>query len=435
MKQNKIAILISFFVITILACTSNDILNIGVQPTPTATVILARFATSTNTVEPPPAESSEVEPTETNTSEPSPTPDDAVSATEEATAEIEDDEATTFESPLATPTPEDTPTSDASPTPTVPSPPPTATPTDTPVPTPAPLAGRIAFPVDNGGGRYDIWVVELPDGEPFTVLNGARQPNFSDDGRLLVNLQASDFGQSIGLMDANYAWQGVINNSPDDAYPFWQPGGNIYTYSNPKLLIDPLTGGPLPHVFIPCSLQLPNFETEEKCKDIQGRGKVVIGEAPVWTEDDRIAFFTYEGDDGIYVVSSVSALWEAGGVGSTQLLVTGNGRPSDTDGFQVFFSAGTIDGNWEAYSIDLDGNNLVNLSNAPSFQDGLPTVSPDGNWIAFVSDRDGKWGIWALPRTGGEPTKLVDISTINTNPSPWGVGENDWTNERISWGP
>jgi hypothetical protein len=201
------------------------------------------------------------------------------------------------------------------------------------------------------------------------------------------------------------------------------------------MLIDPATGGPLPHVFMPCSLQMPKFENDEKCKDIPGRGKVAAGEAPVWTGDDRIAFWTFQGDDGIYVVSGVSTLWLAGGVGQTQLLVLGNGRPSDTDGFQVFFSAGTIDGNWEAYSIDLDGTNLVNLSNAPFFQDGLPAVSPDGAWVAFVSDRDGKWGIWAVPRAGGEPTKLVDISKINTNPSPWGVGDRDWTTERISWGP
>ncbi len=155
----------------------------------------------------------------------------------------------------------------------------------------------------------------------------------------------------------------------------------------------------------------------------------------MWTDDDRIVFFTYKGDDGLYVVGSASTLREVGSLGPKKLLVNGNGRPTDTAGFQVFFSAGDIDGNWEAYSIDLDGTNLTNLSNAPLFQDGLPTVSPDGNWVAFVSDRDGKWGIWVVPRTGGEPTKVVDISKINTNPSPWGVDNRAWTTERITWGP
>lgn len=428
-KQYKLISLVCLMLLTGLACNSSDLLNMAVIPTSTPTFVLARFATATDT---PPADTAAIPTQEpTSTPDPSPTPTEVV-AEAEAT---EEPAQSTFDSPVATPTPADTPTPAASPPPTVPPPPPTDTPTATPPPTPAPLAGRIAFPVDNGGGRYDVWVVELPDGEPFQVQTGARQPNFSNDGRLLVNLQDSPQGDSIGLIDASYAWQGVINNSPDDSYPFWNPAGTIYAYSNPKLLIDPATGGPLSHLFIPCSLQIPSLENNEKCRDIPGKGKVVIGEAPVWTDDDRIAFWSFQGDDGIYVVSGVSALWEAGGVGARQLLVTGNGRPSDTDGFQVFFSAGSLDGNWEAYAIDLDGNNLVNLSNAPNFQDGLPAVSPGGSWVAFVSDRDGKWGIWAMPRSGGEPTKLVDISKINTNPSPWGEGDRVWMNERISWGP
>jgi hypothetical protein len=303
------------------------------------------------------------------------------------------------------------------------------------MPTPAALAGRIAFSVDDGGGHYDVWVVELPAGEPFLVQARARQPNFSKDGRLLVKAQANDLGESIGLLDSNYTWLGIINESPEDAYPFWHPDGTRYTYSNSNLVLDPATHHLAPYIFSACSLQIPKFENNEKCQDIRRWGKIVIGEAPVWTDDDRIVFFTYKGDDGLYFVESASVLREAGGLGPKQLLVLGNGRPTDTAGFQVFFSAGDIEGNWEAYAIDLDGTNLTNLSNAPMSQDGLPTVSPDGHWVAFVSDRDGKWGIWVVPRTGGEPIKVVDMSKINTNPSPWGTGDRAWMTERITWGP
>lgn len=408
---------------------------------PTATLLLARFSTvaATPVLTGTPA----VEPTSLPTTAPEVTATLTVTvtgvtstATAEARAtEDEGDDETTFESPLPTPTPTAEPPT-MTPTPTVPPPPPTATPTETPSPTPAPLAGRIAFPVDDGGGHYDVWVVELPDGEPFFVQKRARQPNFSVDGQLLVNFHDNDqFENHIGLLDVNYAWLGLVSDSPHDAYPFWNPDGSRYVFSNPQLLLDPNTGDPLPHVFIPCSMRRPWEEGEIKCQDIKTWGKVAIGEFPVWTEDDRIAFFTFTGDDGIYVVSGASTLWQAGGVGSPQLLIQSNGRPSDTYGFQVFFSAGNLDQNWEAYSIDLDGTNLINLSNSPISQDGLPTVSPDGNWVAFVSDRDGLWGIWVVPRTGGEPTKIVDFSKINTNPSPWGTGDREWTLERISWGP
>jgi hypothetical protein len=309
------------------------------------------------------------------------------------------------------------------------------TPTDTPIATPVTLSGRIAFPIDDGAGHYDVWAIELPDGEPFLVQKRSRQPSFSTDGRLLLNNQDSEFGENIGMLDRNYAWLGLVSESPEDGFPFWQPDGSHYVYSNPKFLLDPSTQTPLPHVFIPCSLRRPSVEDDLKCRDIGTGGKVNSGEYPVWTDDDRIAFFYFAAEDGIYVAGGASTLWEAGGMGSPQLLVKGNGRPSDTQGYQVFFSAGDIDQNWEAYMIGLDGNNLTNLSNSPFFQDGLPTVSPDGNWVAFVSDRDGFWGIWVVPRSGGEPSKVVDLAKINTNPSPWGTGDRDWTLERISWGP
>ena len=55
--------------------------------------------------------------------------------------------------------------------------------------------------------------------------------------------------------------------------------------------------------------------------------------------------------------------------------------------------------------------------------------------VAFLSDRDGQWGIWVMPRTGGEPKKIVDYSKINTSPVLWGEGDRHWTFDRISWGP
>ena len=289
--------------------------------------------------------------------------------------------------------------------------------------------------MDDGGGFYDIWVIELPpDNPPFQILPRARQPNFSDDGRLLVKAFGGDLGESIGLLDASYTWQGILNESPEDSYPFWDPDNLRYTYSNANLVKDPDTAHLAPYIFTTCSLQIPRFENTVECQDFRQWGNIDVGEAPVWTEDDRIVFFSYKGEDGLYVVDNALMLREAGGLGPKRLLVGSNGRPTDTAGSQVFFSAGDIDGNWEAYAIDLDGSNLINLSQSPASQDGLPTVSPDGNWVAFVSDRDGSWGIWVAPRTGGEAIKVVNLSEINTR-SPWGTGDRAWMLERISWGP
>jgi hypothetical protein len=40
-----------------------------------------------------------------------------------------------------------------------------------------------------------------------------------------------------------------------------------------------------------------------------------------------------------------------------------------------------------------------------------------------------------MSSAGGEPQKLVDLPTMTPNPSPWGSGDHDWINERITWGP
>lgn len=404
------------------ACNSGDVQSVTQSSVPTPTIVVAQYTTPTTT--PIPTDTPPPTATGTATNTPAPT-DKNLTVTD-----IPNSETAT---PKAAKEPA-TPTATA--TPTVPPPPPSATPTATIAPTPAPLSGRIAFPIDDGGGHYDIWAVNLPDGEPFMVLRRAHQPNFfKEDGRLLVNMKESELGESIGLLDPTYTWQGILNQEPEDSYPFWHPDGNRYTFSNLNLVLDPDTAHLAPYIFTACSLQLPKFENDIKCQDVRGWGKTVVGEAPVWTEDDRIAFFSYKGDDGIYAIENVGTLREAGGVGSPKLLVVANGKPSDTVNSQVFFSAGDIDGNWEAYSIELDGSNLTNLSNSPESQDGLPTVSPDGNWVAFVSDRDGQWGIWAVPRYGGEAVKLADISKLNSNPGPWGTERRAWMHERISWGP
>jgi Tol biopolymer transport system component len=79
----------------------------------------------------------------------------------------------------------------------------------------------------------------------------------------------------------------------------------------------------------------------------------------------------------------------------------------------------------------LNGGGVKNLSNSPDSNDGLPAISPDGNWVAFVSDRGGSWAVWAVPIMGGDVQKLFDLPADH----PWGDGDRNWTNERISWGP
>jgi hypothetical protein len=203
------------------------------------------------------------------------------------------------------------------------------------------------------------------------------------------------------------------------------------------------TGVHKPFIFVQCGLLPPHQEQEGRCQDIPNLGVLVpaghMGEIqgtnPVWTSNDMIAFKgcnTWAGSRlcGIYVVPSASTKGFSNGFIPRQLTRDSGDIPSDTKGNLIAFTS-RRDDNWEAYVMDLNGDGVMNLSNGPNSNDGLPTISPDGNWVAFVSDRDGRWAIWVTPLVGGSVEKLFNLPAD----VPWSDGDRAWTNERISWGP
>lgn len=332
----------------------------------------------------------------------------------------------------------------------------------TPSPDLANLSGQIAIPLDNGQVRYDIYIFSLPDGQEIARIPNARQPNFHPDGqRILINREG---GGIENLFEYNLAdhTERQVSDAPQDAYPFYDLWGNRVVYMNDELSV----GSPKPErdengkivldsegdivyqdpqrpfIYVQCNLLPPHQESDPRCKNIAFLGVLVpagqVGEIqgthPVWTIEDMIAFRgcnTWAGSRqcGIYVVPSTSTKGFSNGFIPRQLTNHTTDAPSDTKGHLIAFTSHRDD-NWEAYLVNLNGQGLINLSNSPTSNDGLPTISPDGNWVAFVSDRGGVWAVWAVPVWGGEPQKLFDLPVQ----VPWGDGDRVWTNERISWG-
>ena len=62
-------------------------------------------------------------------------------------------------------------------------------------------------------------------------------------------------------------------------------------------------------------------------------------------------------------------------------------------------------GNFEIYTMHMDGSDETNLSNNPG-QDILPKWSPDGKRIAFMSDRNGYNNIYSMNSNGSELSQL-----------------------------
>lgn len=319
----------------------------------------------------------------------------------------------------------------------------TAVNTPSAIPVNTEISGKIAIPTDNGAALYDVHIFSVPEGQEIARIPNARQPNFRFDGqRLLINREGGGI-ENIYEYNLTDGLENKVSDAPEDSQPFYDPSGNRVAYGNSNLVIG-ADGNRHPFIFVQCSLLPPHQETTQQCRDIAtfgilvpaGQTGEIWGTHPVWASNDIIV---YKGCNswagfsacGIYSVPSASTKGFSNGFIPNQLTRDTSDTPTDSKGNLIAFMSNR-DGNWESFVMNLDGTGLKNLSNSPDSDDGLPTISPDGNWVAFVSNRDGLWAVWAVPVAGGSAQKLFDLPASTT---PWGEGERNWTNERISWGP
>ena len=360
--------------------------------------------------------------------------------------------------PLTTDTPPPPPTYTPLPTYTLqpthtPLPPPTDTPappvsaetevTEEPTPaasdeTPTPeaevvsISGRLAVPVDNGFGSYDVIVYQLPDAEVVGEISNARQPNFRSDGVLAVN-GVGGGADNVWEYTADGTAVGEVSASPGDNHPFWKADASGIVYDNPEMVCAKISC-PEWHVFVQAGVNKP--ETGIVADKFILDGDIFRDQPmyPLWASDDHILFRACDiwlggsggGRCGIWRTPS----WATrGGTGfSVPANLTSNDDiPTDTKGDRLVYMSAK-DGNWEVYVMGITGGQATNVSK-DSADDGLGTISPDGKWVAFVSNRGGSWGVWVVPINGGSATRVpIDVLA-------WGSGGRDWTNERMSWGP
>lgn len=314
-----------------------------------------------------------------------------------------------------------TPTRISSATTPTPTPRTTSTPTKTPAPTKTPtpksptLTGKIAFTVWNPyKGKYELYI-SLVDGTGRNLLGeGFRQPQLRPDGGMIVvNGDGAPNYEHLVFINPGGGVEREVSNFSEDSWPTWSPDGNMVAFASSAWGDGRTLLGIVHDVNGKVQRWIPYGTTE-----LQGTN-------PFWMSNGQIV---YRGCDfwaggvacGLYKVASSG--------GSPQRLTTdpSDNAPAGFESRVTFMSAG--DGDWEVFSINLDGSGLKRLTDN-STQDGLPTWSPDGKSIAFVSNRGGVWAIWVMNADGSNERKLFDIG------GAYGSGPYDWTTERISWSP
>ena len=132
--------------------------------------------------------------------------------------------------------------------------------------------------------------------------------------------------------------------------------------------------------------------------------------------------------DFIYVsdVSGAPQLytWQSGASTLFPGSVAGDVEPQTAAGKVVFTSFRISPANPEIFIADLDGSNLLRLTN-DSHTDHQPSLSPDGSTVVFASTRSGVSRIWTMGADGSNPTAVntgsgTDIPESSPRYSPGG---------------
>ncbi len=318
---------------------------------------------------------------------------------------------------------------------------------------PNPIRGKVAIPLNNARGFYDVSVFALLAGRELVRIPNARQPNFRFDGQKLLTNHESVAAENFyeqGVTDSrtvryvlkNYSaieniheydfmtgLEQQVSDGSLDAFPFYSPGGEQIVYQNAADLAQPS------HLFVQCSLLPPRQAGEGPCQDLSDLGLLVLHTAadtlttshPVWTGGDMIAYQACSGSAcGIYLVDAAASRGTSDGAVPMQLTQHATDLPADAK-FNMLTFTSQRDEIGKFILSTWTGPACRTCPTAPTSQMASRhfTRRPVGR---LVSDRRvrGRSGRPCRRRPGSE--------LLHLPPIPLSAGDRAWTNERISGG-
>jgi Tol biopolymer transport system component len=287
------------------------------------------------------------------------------------------------------------------------------------MPAPGPLPGKIAVPVfDTERQIYNIWLVDANGSNLRRVVENASSPALSADGTLLAYRHWQRDDRGIVVANSDGANPLRLTDKLEDVLPSFSPDKTKIVFSTYR------QGDRLDRIYYV-------WTDEQNQRAWEWGAGGLFGKDPDWMADGQIAFYA------------------SSATGETDLLRLMNG---DATNQRTIFSTPSIgsiagapdssaiaymsaaDGNWDIYSVDVQGGSARRLTNDPA-RDGLPAWSPDGNSIAFVSDRSGQWALWVMNKDGSNERMLALLpgpvdGRVQFEPD---YLNNGWLEEQIAW--
>lgn len=211
------------------------------------------------------------------------------------------------------------------------------------------------------------------------TVNVDTYAEWSPDGKRIVARRiVYPYNSDVVVMDADGTHEVNVTDHPAyDGWPTWSADGTKVLFASDR------TGGN--RIF----MAAPDGSGVEQLFDQPGDWA-----KPIMSRDGTklTCTRTLDGNVDVYTMD-----WATRAL--TKLSNIRNDDPSwSPDGKKILFQSNRAE-NWEIYTVDEDGSNLVRLTATPA-ADVQPAFSPDGSQIAFVSDRDGNEEIYVMRADG-----------------------------------
>jgi len=276
-------------------------------------------------------------------------------------------------------------------------------------------------------GTAHIFLVNPAGGTPtqLTTGNGFQAHSaWSPNGRQAVFDQITNTGASIMRINADGTGITVLNKgTPWSTVPSWSPDGSRVAFTSDADGNDEIY-----------TMAADGTDV----KQITFTDPPTLHSGPKYSPDGKKILFAMKRPEDVAAKTQDLWIMNVDGSAQTQLTFGYNNNESRTwspDGQRIAFSA-VIDGTNQIFVMNSDGTGIQQVTHNPGTTppysaggifptvrgDVTPAWSPDGSRLAFASDRDGNFEIYTMNPDGSQVVRLTNSpdqeGSVGWSPGP-----------------